>query len=158
MTEQTPTEAPSTVGSSIGQRLRQARERQQLELAEIARTLRLSPESVQALEMDNYHPFAAPAYVRGYLRNYARLIGVSEQAILSEFDSAGHSESNTPKVRSFDKLSRQQNNHLGSWIALAGLLLLATAGWFAITQDWFTPGADIEATNSSSQVLNLDEF
>jgi cytoskeleton protein RodZ len=70
-----PTAAPDQSRSSPGARLRAARERRGLTLAEAADALRLDTAHVEALERDDYSPFGVPVFVKGHLRAYARLTG-----------------------------------------------------------------------------------
>jgi cytoskeleton protein RodZ len=68
-----------------GSQLRKARERQGLEQAKMAAQLHLSQSMIQALEWDDYEKLPAAVFVQGYLRNYARLLGVEENAIIHAY-------------------------------------------------------------------------
>ena len=61
---------------------RAAREQRQLSVEQVARELRLSPHQIVALEDDEYEKLPGATYVRGYLRSYARLLGLPEESIL----------------------------------------------------------------------------
>ncbi len=63
---------------SLGGRLRKAREAAGLSRGEIALHLRLSERKIQALEEDNYELFPSETFVSGYLRSYAKALGLSE--------------------------------------------------------------------------------
>lgn len=71
---------------SPGSRLRQAREALGMEIATLAEQLHLSKAMVQALEEENYEVLPARVFVRGYYRNFARLVNVPEEVVLSEFE------------------------------------------------------------------------
>ena len=72
----------SIVATTPGEILRGARELQGWSIESVAEELRLLPDVVEALENDDYSHTAGWTYAVGYLRNYARLAGVSiEQAI-----------------------------------------------------------------------------
>ncbi|MCG2633364.1 MAG: helix-turn-helix domain-containing protein [Gammaproteobacteria bacterium] len=154
----TPPVEPETTrntGVTPGQRLRQARERLELDLAEVAGSLRLSTTAVEALERDDYHSFAAPAYTRGYLRNYARLVNVSEALILTHLDDADHTR-NIPEIRSYGSRFERSEPHIGRWIALLLALLLGGALWFAFTQGWLSRDNTTSETTPNSQIIDLD--
>lgn len=72
-------------GTGLGGRLAAAREVQGLTLANVARHLRLSAAILQALESNRYEDLPEPIYVRGYLRVYARLLGIDEEALVAEY-------------------------------------------------------------------------
>lgn len=69
-----------------GERLRAARLSQGLEVAKVAAQLHLSEEMVHALERDEYDALPGRVFVRGYLRNYARLVGLAPDSLLKQFD------------------------------------------------------------------------
>ncbi|RMD71713.1 MAG: DUF4115 domain-containing protein [Gammaproteobacteria bacterium] len=72
---------------SPGEQLRRAREAHRWSLEEAARQLHLTPSVVHALENGDYGRIPHPAFVRGYLRSYARLLDLPEEAVLYDFDS-----------------------------------------------------------------------
>ena len=61
-------------GAAPNQRLSQAREAQNLTTADVARRLKLSVWQVEALESGQYDQLPGPTFVRGFIRNYARLL------------------------------------------------------------------------------------
>jgi len=61
-------------GASPGRRLSEAREAQNLAAADVARQLKLSVGQVEALESGRYQQLPGPIFVRGFIRNYARLL------------------------------------------------------------------------------------
>jgi len=70
---------------SIGTELRKAREAQGLSLEEAANKLFLSRQRVIDIENDDFSRISSLIYARGYLRAYAKLVGVSEADILKKF-------------------------------------------------------------------------
>ena len=61
-------------GASPGRRLAVARAAQNLSTADIARQLKLSVWQVEAVEAGRYQQLPGPIFVRGFIRNYARLV------------------------------------------------------------------------------------
>lgn len=61
---------------SIGRQLSDARKKHKLDIETVARTLKLDPGIVRALENDDRDSLPATIFVQGYLRNYARLVGL----------------------------------------------------------------------------------
>ena len=66
----------STLNHPIGQRLRAARESKSLSLVDIAGTLRIKPVFLEALESDRPEALPSPTHASGFLRTYARYLGV----------------------------------------------------------------------------------
>ncbi len=69
-----------------GQRLREERERQGLDPEDISARLRLSRTYLQALEADDYARLPQPAFVRGYLRSYAKMLGLPGDELVADFE------------------------------------------------------------------------
>jgi cytoskeleton protein RodZ len=72
-----------------GHELAAARERAGLELASMAATLHLPERQLEALERDDYQRLPAPTFVRGYLRAYAREVGLDGDDIVQAYDRLG---------------------------------------------------------------------
>jgi len=61
----------------IGARLTRAREAKKLTVTDVADKLKLTVRQVEAMESEDFDRLPGPVFVRGFLRNYARLVGVS---------------------------------------------------------------------------------
>lgn len=83
-----PPDGPDTA-SGPGQALREARIRAGLSQQDIAQQLRLDGAIIRALEEEDYRRLPAPAFVRGYLRNYAAFLGISPQPLIENFNRCG---------------------------------------------------------------------
>jgi len=73
------------VPDSFGARLRQKREEQQIALAAIAADTKIKLSLLEALERDDLSGWPAGIFRRGYVRAYARAIGLQPDAVVSEF-------------------------------------------------------------------------
>jgi transcriptional regulator with XRE-family HTH domain len=71
----------------IGATLREARERQGLELPQIERALKILARQLQALEEERFDWLPGDAYARSFLRTYADYLGLEWQLYLAEYDS-----------------------------------------------------------------------
>lgn len=72
---------------SPGAQLAAAREAQRLSVAEVANRLKLSVQQVEALEQDACDRLPGPVFVRGFARNYARLLRLDADAVVLAFDA-----------------------------------------------------------------------
>lgn len=68
---------------TAGQLLRQAREKVGLTQQTVADRLCLKLSTVREIETDSVSANIAPTFLRGYMRSYAKLVGVPESEILS---------------------------------------------------------------------------
>src|SRR5574343_879579 len=76
-----PAEAPA-VARTVGQAFSSAREQAGLSLEQVAASLRLSVRQVQALESDDAAALPSPTFVRGFIRNYAKLLNLDVDSLL----------------------------------------------------------------------------
>lgn len=88
MTSRCSDTGAAPVAPSTGEQLRSARVARGWSAQEVAGRLRIRPALIEALERQDYTPFGAAAYARGHLRNYARLLGLDDQALLQGFRPA----------------------------------------------------------------------
>src|SRR5262245_6023657 len=68
----------------IGAELRNAREAQGLSVSEVAHQLKLAPRQVEALEAGLFETLPGGTFVRGMLRNYARLLKLEPEPLLEQ--------------------------------------------------------------------------
>ena len=73
--------------ASVGEQLRTAREKQGLSIAQIADRTKMRSDHVRALEEGNFDVFAAPVYVRGFVRSYANLLRLDSARVLRELEA-----------------------------------------------------------------------
>ncbi len=71
--------------ASIGAQLAAARKALKLDVDKVARELKLNVAVIEALENDAAAALPAPIFVKGYLRSYARLVGLPEDALVSSY-------------------------------------------------------------------------
>ncbi|VVM05656.1 helix-turn-helix domain-containing protein [Methylacidimicrobium tartarophylax] len=75
-------------GKSIGHQLHDAREALGWTIHTASKATKILPEQIAALEQDDYASFAAPAYVRNFLRTYSRVLHLDEKVLLDQLDQA----------------------------------------------------------------------
>src|SRR3990167_4938284 len=113
-----------------GQLLQSARQGYNLSVAEIASRLRLSEHIITNLEKDQYAQMGALAYVRGYLRAYARLVDLPADKVIQAFEHLAEAEQLIPSTHSvsqqeptsdkkglFDRF--ELKGRLPAWVKLA---------------------------------------
>jgi cytoskeleton protein RodZ len=83
-TAATPEAAPPPPGAVLAE----ARERQGLSRAEVAQRLHMSPYQIEALEAGDYSRLPTGTFLRGFVRNYAKLLGVEPEPLLARLAEA----------------------------------------------------------------------
>jgi len=93
--------SPSRFGEAsrtgVGQKLRAGRLRCGLSVDDVARALKLSTRQVEMLEQDDWVNLPGKTMIRGFVRNYARLVGIDGQALMSDLEGMSMPES--PELR-----------------------------------------------------------
>jgi cytoskeleton protein RodZ len=93
---------------SPDQLLHNAREAKGLSVDEVAHDLHLEASVILTLESGDYAALGAPVFVRGYMRSYARLLGLSEKEVLAGMDDP------VPESKEFISMSVASEEKLGT--------------------------------------------
>jgi len=111
---------PSKKSVSIGALLTSARNAAALSQADIAEQINLPKRIVQALETDDFDKLPESTYIRGYLRNYARVVGINDEGLVKLYADQHYSE---PVVET-SKRSKQSYDPAILWSTAAVLSIL----------------------------------
>ena len=87
---QSAVEAPGPEDSapaSYGARLAWHRQSAGLSVTDVAASLRLHPNQIRAIEQEDLARLPAPAYVRGFIRSYARVLNIDPAPLLSDLNA-----------------------------------------------------------------------
>jgi cytoskeleton protein RodZ len=112
-----------------GSLLKAARLAEGMSEREAADRLNLMPDYVGIIERDDYDALRSPAFARGYVRAYGRLLGLEEQPLLELFDELGGAQVEAPG-RIETRPMQLQATGVGVVIGLAVLLLLVVLLWW----------------------------
>jgi cytoskeletal protein RodZ len=88
------------MAASIGQRLREARTEQGVELSDVERATKIRVKFLLAMEQDQWEELPAPAYARGFLQSYARFLGLDEQALVDQYKRTVEAEQHAEPIPS----------------------------------------------------------
>lgn len=70
----------------VGQQLKQAREKKGLSDGDIAQAQHLRPAIIQAIEACDYQQVASELFLKGYVRAYAKQVGLDDNALVADLD------------------------------------------------------------------------
>ena len=68
---------------SLGAMLREARERLNFSVADVAVQIKFSPRQIEALEADDFKNLPETAFLRGFVRSYAKILNLDAQPLLA---------------------------------------------------------------------------
>jgi len=92
---------------TIGKLLEERRLSKKLRYDEIAEIIKINPEYLEALETANYSKFPSEVYVKGFLRNYARFLGIEPDHALALYRREQEISLTNPKIKMTDKIKRK---------------------------------------------------
>ncbi len=110
---------------TVGQYLRRQRESKQRSIEEIARSTRVPMSSVERIESDQFDELPGEVFVRGFLKSYARSLGISSDDVLARYTASRRVAWVTPlPITSPNRPAR--GRRFGVAIAFVLLLILFT--------------------------------
>ena len=141
-------EAASGISPSaeFGLVFRAARENAGMAVAKVADALHLDDSVISAIENGRFAALPMRAYVRGYVRNYARVLGLDPDDMAARFDVLDTGRPEPSVVVPRRRLSRRPELALRplalGYVAIIAVLLIVSGAvlWTAWqTQDWQFP-------------------
>ena len=148
---------------TVGEYLKREREIRQISIQDVAEGTKISLASLRLIEENRFDELPAEVFVRGFVRNYAKYIGIDPEEVIKllEEDFKGHKPSisnNQPEITNnptIDVGSRHSKKVIG---LLAGifLLLLVTGGiYYFFFSDTSQPPTT--AANVTEKIDNMDK-
>jgi cytoskeleton protein RodZ len=76
------------MSTTLGEKLRQAREERGISISEVAEQTRISSLYLKSIEEDNYKPLPGGIFNKGFIKSYAKYVGIDEQEALQDYARA----------------------------------------------------------------------
>lgn len=152
-----------------GDTLRQARESNGWSLAEVALKLNLTTTSLGNLEAGAFDKLPGHTFARGYIRAYAKLLGIDQAVLVQEFDQFTGTDSQGSNVHGLGRIEEPVRvSHTILRIVSLLLLIAVIGGGFVWWQDQtsqrtkdLTTNAmehvEVESADGTTQIHPLDE-
>lgn len=146
------------MAETLGEKLRAARESRGISISEVAEQTRIAPMYIECIENDNFKPLPGGIFNKGFVKSYARFIGIDENEALQDYarqmsqaDGSTHQEefrSYRPEVLTDDRASQSSI----STIIFAGIILALMTGaiYLAVNYWWNQPSEPAVATSTNS--------
>jgi len=113
-----------------GTLLKRAREAQQLSEREVADRLNWMPGYTAIIERDDFKALRRPAFARGYVKAYGKMLGIDEAQLLAAFDQLAAGNVTRQEKRTSSRPVQLQHTGLGVVTGLVLLALLILAIWW----------------------------
>ena len=110
---------------SIGQHLKKERELRHVSLEELAQTTRIPLRMLAHLEADRFDELPGDVFARGFMRSYARTLGIPSEELVGRYDESRRPAEAAPALISAIT-PPERGRRFGIAIALVILLILFT--------------------------------
>lgn len=142
---------------TLGEKLRQAREERGISISEVAEQTRISSLYLESIENDNYKPLPGGIFNKGFVKSYARYVGVDEHEALQDYSRivietegrhADELKVYKPEVLTDDRTATS----MLPTIIFAGVILALMTGGVLFLVDYIQnqPASPTPATNTSN--------
>jgi cytoskeleton protein RodZ len=110
---------------TVGQYLRQEREKKNISLEAVAKVTRITQENLEALERDDFRAISASVFARGFLRTYASFLGLDPKEVLSRYESQVDLLKISPKIK--ESTPSENGNPLFKYVVFLSLIVIGVA-------------------------------
>jgi len=144
----------SSVRSSLGEWLRTQRVARGVGLDEIVDSTKISLRYLEAIEQDRYDALPAPIFVRGFLREYARVVGLDSDEVVNLY-LISKPATMRPDPIPASAAPPPNRSALVGYVIIVGLLLALFVGIAAAISYWYgrDEGAAAEDAPATSTVV-----
>lgn len=152
-----------------GETLRQARESNGWSLAEVALKLNLTVTSLSNLEAGAFDKLPGHTFARGYIRAYAKLLGMDQTVLVQQFDQSTGTDSQGSNVHALGRIEEPVRvSHTILRIVSLLLLIAVIGGGFVWWQDQTSQRTrdltslapehvEVEGADGTTQIHPIDE-
>ncbi|AUL99267.1 MAG TPA: DUF4115 domain-containing protein [Pseudothauera hydrothermalis] len=129
--------------AEVGRLLSAGRQARGLTIANVAQMLKLGVRQIEAMESGRFDLLPGAAFARGFVRNYARLLGIDADPLVAVVDAGVTAQVDLAPVSNAEGVmpasGAQRLSSTPVALVAFGLLLVVLVGWYF---DWFrTPDA-----------------
>ena len=152
-----------------GETLRQARESRSWSLPDVALRLNLTVTSLSNLENGHFEKLPGHTFARGYVRAYAKLLGLDQAALVDQFDQFTGTDGKGSAVHALGRIEEpvRLSHNILRIVSLLLLVILVGGGFFWWQDQASLRGRDqsglnmehveVESADGTTQIHPLDE-
>ena len=152
------------MSSTLGEKLRLAREERGISIMEVSEQTRISPLYLEAIENDDYSPLPGGIFNKGFVKSFAKYVGVDENEALQDYarlitqqtgsEDSMEPQTYRPEVLTDDRASSSNLLTIVFAVVILGLMtwgILALVGYIQDQQNQ-PLAANSNTTNVNSNV------
>ncbi|WP_171039432.1 RodZ domain-containing protein [Pseudomonas nitroreducens] len=157
-----------TTRSNPGETLRQARENKGWSTAQVAGQLNLTENALRSLEQGSFEQLPGHTFARGYIRAYAKLLGMDQAQMVTAFDQYTGTDATGSNVQALGRVVEpvRLSRNLLRLFSLALLAVLIGFGYFWWQERTARPAetgslnmehVEVESADGTTEIHTLDE-
>lgn len=157
-----------TTRANPGETLRQARENKGWSTAQVAGQLNLTENALRQLEQGSFDQLPGHTFARGYIRAYAKLLGMDQAQMVTAFDQYTGTDASGSNVQALGRVVEpvRLSRNLLRLFSLALLAVLIGFGYFwwqersarpAETGSLNMEHVEVESADGTTEIHTLDE-
>ncbi len=142
----TPRAAPLTVGAPLtaGALLRQAREAAGLSLEDVSTRTKVRRGILKEIEADDHHALPALTYTLGFVKAFARTVGIDPQLAADRYRTESRKGEPVPTLVDLEPLEARRLPSRGLVMLLSTIVILVLGLVAAWGLGWFSPATPSE--------------
>jgi cytoskeleton protein RodZ len=151
-----------------GETLRKVRESRNLALSDVAVQLNLTAQALRNVEAGAFEQLPGHTFARGYIRAYAKLMGMDPSRLVSDFDQYTGTDANGSSVASLSRIEEpaRVSQSLVKVFSIVALVALGGLGFFWWQGETSRLGGsanapiehvEVEAADGTTEIHPLDE-
>jgi len=134
----------------FGLPLKEAREKADLSLMEVAQSLLISEEIVGAIENSQIEKLPSATFVIGYIRSYARMLNIAADDIIEAYNKSMPNNNQAPVISFLPAEKKDTGNKTAIVMVVLIALLLTLAWWFQLDKS-----TDLDKSYIQNEVTDI---
>ncbi|MCG9598229.1 cytoskeleton protein RodZ [Vibrio sp. Isolate25] len=136
--------------------LKQKREELGLTQQQVADRLRLRRSIIENIESNQFESEQVATFTRGYLRSYARVVGIKESVVLCALDDCGEAQHEEHKMQSFSQKTNKEKHDSRimtlTWGIFAVIVGISSVWWWQNQEN-----SVVELTTATEQEMKIEQ-
>ncbi|NOI29993.1 cytoskeleton protein RodZ [Vibrio coralliilyticus] len=152
--QQTPVQEENKI--EAGTILKQKREELGLTQQQVADRLRLRRSIIENIELNQFESEQVATFTRGYLRSYARVVGIKESVVLCALDDCGEAQHEEHEMQSFSQKTNKEKHDSRimtlTWGIFAIIVGISSVWWWQNQEN-----SAVELTTATEQEMKIEQ-
>lgn len=141
----------------FGAPLKRAREKASMSHIDVVDELLISIDIIKALENSQVEALPAPAFTRGYIRSYARLLNVPADEILADYVKMAPDSRHELSAHSILPVQKSSSDNLIKLMSYGFVVVAVVVLVYWLYTTDFNVDSNVQSTTSVAEINNIDE-